>query len=107
MNKVSLAEKFGMFSEHWSPKVVGRGQDCDVKLAKLLGEFEWHHHPEEDEMFLVVKGRLVIKFRDKDVLLNEAALLTSHFLLLTLVGTYPPGDGTGRGAHYLLGTGRQ
>ena len=75
MNKVNLAEKFGMFSEHWSPKVVGRVQDCDVKLAKLLGEFEWHHHPEEDEMFLVVKGRLVIKFRDQDVSLNEGELL--------------------------------
>ena len=61
MNKVNLDEKFGMFSEHWSPKVVGRVQDCDVKLAKLLGEFEWHHHPEEDEMFFVVKGRLVEK----------------------------------------------
>ncbi len=75
MNKVNLGEKFGMFSEHWSPKVVGRVQNCDVKLAKFLGEFEWHHHPEEDEMFLVVKGRLLLKFRDKDVWLDEGELM--------------------------------
>ncbi len=75
MNKVNLNEKFGKFSERWSPKVVGRVQDCDVKLAKLLGAFEWHHHPEEDEMFLVVKGRLLLKFRDKDVLLDEGELM--------------------------------
>ncbi len=75
MNKVNLNEKFGMFSERWSPKVVGRVQDCDVKLAKLLGAFEWHHHPEEDEMFLVVKGHLVIKFRDEDVSLSEGEML--------------------------------
>ena len=75
MNKINIGEKFGMISEHWSPKIVARVQDCDVKLAKFLGEFEWHHHPEEDEMFLVVKGRLLLKFRDKDVALDEGELL--------------------------------
>ncbi len=75
MNKVNIAEKFGMISEHWSPKIVARVQDCDVKLGKFLGEFEWHHHPEQDEMFLVVKGHIVIKFRDKDVALDEGELL--------------------------------
>ncbi len=75
MNKVNIDEKFGMISEHWSPKIVARVQDCDVKFAKFLGEFEWHQHPEEDEMFLVVKGRLLLKFRDKDVWLDEGELM--------------------------------
>jgi mannose-6-phosphate isomerase-like protein (cupin superfamily) len=75
MDKVNLAEKFELFQEHWSPKLVGRVQDCDVKLAKVLGEFEWHHHPDEDEMFFVVKGRLLMKFRDRDVSLTEGEFL--------------------------------
>ena len=75
MDKVNLDEKFGLFAEHWSPKLVGRVQDCDVKIAKLLGEFEWHHHPNEDELFFVVKGRLLMRFRDRDVSLEEGELL--------------------------------
>ena len=75
VDKINLTDKFGLFDDHWSPKVVGRINDCEVKLAKLLGEFEWHHHPNEDEMFFVVKGNLLIKFRDRDVSLGEGECL--------------------------------
>ncbi|TQK62540.1 mannose-6-phosphate isomerase-like protein (cupin superfamily) [Brevibacillus sp. AG162] len=73
--KVNLAEKFSLFHEHWNPKIAGELNDSYVKLAKLKGEFVWHQHENEDEMFLVVKGQLLIKFRDKDVWLNEGEFL--------------------------------
>ncbi len=71
MEKVNLASKFGLFQEYWSPKIVGELNDSYLKLAKLKGEFVWHHHEAEDELFLVVKGRLVIKLRDRDISLDE------------------------------------
>ncbi len=71
MEKVNLADKFSMFQEYWSPKIVGELNDSHVKLAKLKGEFVWHHHDNEDELFLVVKGRLLIKLRDRDIWLDE------------------------------------
>ena len=71
MDKVNLIEKFGKFHELWSPKIVGELNGQHVKLAKLKGEFMWHHHENEEELFLVVKGNLVIKLRDRDVVLNE------------------------------------
>jgi mannose-6-phosphate isomerase-like protein (cupin superfamily) len=64
--KINIAEKFGTFHEHWSPRLVGRVNDTDVKLARLQGEFVWHHHEHEDEMFLVIKGRLLMQFRDRE-----------------------------------------
>ncbi|WP_218776520.1 cupin domain-containing protein [Brevibacillus brevis] len=75
MEKVNVAEKFTLFHEYWSPKIVGEINDSYVKLVKLKGEFVWHQHENEDEMFLVVKGKLLIKFRDKDVWLNEGEFL--------------------------------
>lgn len=71
IEKVDLAEKFGLFSDHWSPKIVGDLNDSHIKLVKVKGEFTWHHHDHEDELFLVVKGHLLIKLRDRDILLNE------------------------------------
>jgi mannose-6-phosphate isomerase-like protein (cupin superfamily) len=71
MHSVNLAEKLGSFQDLWSPKIVGELNDHYVKLVKLKGEFVWHHHDAEDELFLVVKGRLQLKFRDRDVWLNE------------------------------------
>jgi mannose-6-phosphate isomerase-like protein (cupin superfamily) len=71
MEKVNLANKFGLFQEYWSPKIAGELNDFYLKLAKLKGEFVWHHHEAEDELFLVVKGRLVIKLRDRDISLDE------------------------------------
>jgi len=75
LEKVNLAEKFGLFEEYWSPKVVGDVNDFQVKLAKIQGEFEWHHHDEEDELFLVVKGRLRMRLRDGDVLIEEGEFI--------------------------------
>ncbi|MED1957479.1 cupin domain-containing protein [Brevibacillus formosus] len=75
MEKVNIAEKFSLFHEYWSPKIAGEINDSYVKLAKFKGEFVWHQHENEDEMFLVVKGKLLIKFRDKDVWLNEGEFL--------------------------------
>jgi mannose-6-phosphate isomerase-like protein (cupin superfamily) len=71
MDKVNLTEKFTLFQEYWSPKIVGELNDSYIKLAKLKGEFVWHHHDDEDELFLVVKGKLLIKLRDRDIWLEE------------------------------------
>jgi mannose-6-phosphate isomerase-like protein (cupin superfamily) len=71
MEKVNLAQKFDLFKDHWSPKIVGELNDSYVKLVKLKGEFVWHHHEAEDELFLVVKGKLVIRLRDRDVRLED------------------------------------
>ena len=73
--KISLPEKFGRFADLWSPKLVGRLNDYDVKLVKLRGEFVWHSHTETDELFLVLRGRMTIRFRDGDVRLEENELL--------------------------------
>ncbi len=70
MKKVNLAEKFGLFDAYWSPKIVGELNGQYVKLVKVKGEFVWHHHEAEDELFLVVKGRLVIQLRDREVVLE-------------------------------------
>lgn len=71
MNKVNLLEKLALFSDHWHPRVVGELNGQLVKLAKLQGEFVWHQHELEDELFLVVKGSLTIRLRDRDVDLQE------------------------------------
>ena len=68
---VNLAQKFGAFSEYWSPRIAGELNDSYLKLAKLKGEFVWHQHEAEDELFLVVKGHLLIKLRDRDLALSE------------------------------------
>lgn len=70
-DKVNLASKFAQFAEHWSPKIVGELNGQLVKLAKLQGEFVWHSHENEDELFLVVKGQLTIRLRDRDIHLDE------------------------------------
>lgn len=75
INKITLSEKFSLFSEYWSPKIVGELNGQNVKLAKFKGEFVWHKHDYEDEMFLVVNGILKIEFRDKTVTLNKNEFL--------------------------------
>jgi len=75
MSSVNLAAKFRLFDEYWSPKIVGELNDCYVKLVKLKGEFVWHQHDVEDELFLVVKGRLLLKFRDRDVSVGEGEFI--------------------------------
>lgn len=74
MKVINLAEKFSGFAEQWSPRIVAELNDSYVKLAKLQGEFVWHHHENEDELFLVVKGQLRIKLRDGELLLREGEL---------------------------------
>jgi mannose-6-phosphate isomerase-like protein (cupin superfamily) len=66
MDVVNLAEKFSRFTDRWSPKIVGEVNDMHVKLVKLAGEFVWHQHEREDELFLVVAGRLRMQLRDGD-----------------------------------------
>lgn len=71
MDVINLAQKFSLFQETWRPRIVGELNDSYVKLVKLKGEFFWHHHVDEDELFLVVKGKLLIKLRDRDLWLDE------------------------------------
>lgn len=75
MEKVNLLQKFGLFAEHWSPKIVAELNGQQVKLAKLQGEFVWHTHEEEDELFLVVKGSFVMEYRDRRIELREHEFL--------------------------------
>jgi mannose-6-phosphate isomerase-like protein (cupin superfamily) len=75
MEKVCLTDKLALFNEHWNPKIVGELNGQHVKMAKLLGDFVWHQHEHEDELFLVLRGRLVIRFRDREVHLNEGEFL--------------------------------
>ena len=75
MEKINLADKLGRFSEHWSPKIVAALNGQHVKLVKFRGEFVWHKHEHEDELFLVVRGRFRMEFRDRTVELREGELL--------------------------------
>ncbi|HEU5349106.1 MAG TPA: cupin domain-containing protein [Ktedonobacterales bacterium] len=68
---VNLAQKLTLFQEYWSPKIVGELNENYLKVVKVKGEFVWHKHDDDDELFLVLKGRLAIKLRDHDVTLNE------------------------------------
>jgi mannose-6-phosphate isomerase-like protein (cupin superfamily) len=75
MDKVNIAEKFALFSEYWTPKIVAELNGQQVKLAKLKGEFVWHQHENEDEMFLIIKGRLRMDFRDRQVWVEEGEMI--------------------------------
>ena len=75
MEKVNLAEKLSQFEEHWNPKIVGQINDAYVKVVKFKGEFVWHHHDLEDEMFLVIKGRFVMKLEDRDIQVEQGEFI--------------------------------
>ncbi len=75
MEVVNIKEKFDLFNEHWSPKIIGQLNRQDVKLAKIKGEFVWHDHKDEDELFYIIKGSLILEFRDKTVTLNEGEMI--------------------------------
>lgn len=75
MEKINLAEKFARFSEHWSPKIAGEINDAYLKLVKFQGDFVWHQHEREDELFYVVRGAFRMEFRDKAVELREGDML--------------------------------
>jgi mannose-6-phosphate isomerase-like protein (cupin superfamily) len=75
MNAIDLREKFAAFSDHWSPRIVAELNGQQVKLVKVRGEFVWHHHGEEDELFLVHRGRLLMEFRDRVVELGAGEMI--------------------------------
>lgn len=109
MDRINLSEKLASFTDHWAPKIVGRLNDYHVKLVKIKGEFVWHSHPDTDELFLVLKGDMVIDFRDGESHLSAGemvivpkgvehkpyALDECHILLIEPAGTRNTGDAGG------------
>jgi mannose-6-phosphate isomerase-like protein (cupin superfamily) len=103
---INLQDKFGRFSEHWSPKVIAQMNNYHFKLAKVQGEFVWHDHKETDEVFLILRGSLNILFRDGKVTLNEGEMYVvpkgvehkpvaedeCHILLIEPAGTVNTGE---------------
>lgn len=103
---INIRDKFSKFSEHWSPKIIAQMNDYHLKLAKVQGEFVWHNHPETDEVFLVIKGKLDIHLRNGKVTLNEGELYVvprgvehkpvaveeCHILLIEPAGTINTGS---------------
>jgi mannose-6-phosphate isomerase-like protein (cupin superfamily) len=75
VHPVNLAEKFSKFQDYCNPRVIGEVNDCQVKAVKLKGEFIWHHHDKEDELFLVVQGTLRMRFRDQEAIVREGEFL--------------------------------
>lgn len=75
MHRINLAEKLSLFSSHWDPKIIAELNGQHVKLAKIQGEFVWHHHAHEDELFYVVRGQFRMEFRDHSVELREGDML--------------------------------
>jgi mannose-6-phosphate isomerase-like protein (cupin superfamily) len=75
MEKVNLQEKLSNVKEYWSPKIVGELNDSYVKIVKFQGEFLWHHHDNEDELFLVVQGRMRMRFRERDVMVSPGEFI--------------------------------
>src|SRR5262249_2351818 len=75
MDKVNLSEKFALFDDHWSPKVVGELNGQQVKLVKFQGPFVWHAHDTEDELFLVITGHFRMEFRDRDVVIEPGEFI--------------------------------
>jgi mannose-6-phosphate isomerase-like protein (cupin superfamily) len=106
MEPVNLEAKLALFSEHWKPRVVGQFNGHDLLLAKALGEFVWHKHDDTDDFFLVLKGRLVIEMRDRNVNLGPGDLFVVprgvehrpvaheevHVLVIEPAGTLNTGD---------------
>ena len=106
---INLEEKFSLFSEHWSPKIIAQMNDYHFKIAKIQGEFVWHSHPETDETFIVIAGKMRIEFRDGATPLNAGEMIVvpkgvehkpvaeeeCHILLIEPVGTVNTGDAGG------------
>ena len=74
VSRINLAEKFGLFSDHWHPRIIADVNDHQVKLARVQGEFVWHSHADEDEMFLVIAGELIIELRDGAITLGPGEM---------------------------------
>lgn len=75
MTPINLSEKLSKFSDHWSPKLLGRVNDTDIRLVKIKGDFDWHSHAEEDEMFFVLKGEMRMAFRDRTEIVKEGEFI--------------------------------
>ena len=75
MNKINIAEKLSLFQDHWNPRIIGSLNNQHVKLAKVKGEFVWHHHENEDELFYVLNGCLKMEFRDRTETLHEGDMI--------------------------------
>lgn len=75
METVNLKDKFSLFSDYWKPRIIGELNDCHIKAVKVKGEFVWHHHDHEDELFLVTKGVLRMKFRDREEIIREGEFI--------------------------------
>jgi mannose-6-phosphate isomerase-like protein (cupin superfamily) len=75
MHTINISQKFAQISERWNPKILGEVNDSYIKAVKISGEFVWHHHDNEDEMFLVVKGMLRMKFRDHEELIGPGEFI--------------------------------
>jgi mannose-6-phosphate isomerase-like protein (cupin superfamily) len=75
METINLKDKFSLFSDYCNPRVIGEVNDCHIKAVKLKGEFVWHHHDNEDELFLVTKGTLRMKFRDREAIVREGEFI--------------------------------
>jgi mannose-6-phosphate isomerase-like protein (cupin superfamily) len=75
METINLKDKFCQFSDYWNPRIIGELNDCHIKAVKLKGEFVWHHHDNEDELFLVARGTLRMKFRDRETLVREGEFI--------------------------------
>ena len=75
INKINLKEKYSKFTKHWSPRIIAEMNDYQFKVAKIKGEFVWHDHKETDETFLVIKGEMNMKFRDKNIKLTEGEMI--------------------------------
>jgi mannose-6-phosphate isomerase-like protein (cupin superfamily) len=75
MQTVNLVEKFRQFSDYWNPRIIGELNDCHVKAVKIRGQFMWHHHEVEDELFLVLKGTLRMRFRDHEAVVREGEFI--------------------------------
>ena len=73
--KINIAEKLSLIDKHWTPRLIGQINDTDVKLVKLKGEFVWHHHDQEDELFLILRGRLLMQFRDREEWIEEGEFI--------------------------------
>lgn len=75
MKVISIADKFNQFSDYWNPRIIGELNGQHVKLAKIKGEFIWHSHEKEDELFQVIKGQLKMAFRDREEIINEGEII--------------------------------
>ena len=108
-NTINFKEKFSQFSEHWSPKIIAQMNDIKFKIAKIKGAFVWHSHPESDEAFIVIEGRMRIDFHDHKVYLKEGEMFVvpkgtehkpfaeeeCHIMLVEPAGTSNTGDAGG------------